>query len=444
MINTVNRVPSAYIDNSRDFQVLGHLFDGAFNSSRLPIDTMLNNQGTKNLDYRFLTLACRTLGFNVDGNYTANELSNVVQSFKTIIQDKGNKKGIQEAIKMTLNAQGISEGSYVLFSNSSNEDTCELEIYLPDDTKSTRLLEEIFDYILPCGWTYSIAIRSTSQLEDIYFDKVKIKHHYRVKKSKINGKEVFGTSWVELSTLNYIKYSDTKNIDLYSYTITNSNLINENSKILVDIYVDKTKTAKEIESIKKNWSKIYRAEVDGASIYLYAKEQINEDLTLNVLIDNSIENESTIKDSVETYADLLTYDTSNLTTRDIIKVMKDETKNNNVSYYKYARENAESLVADIDDENYYLVAEDSIGIEVNSKFDYLKTDIQEITQTVKVNDWYYNETLNIEKTISDLDYLGQVPPEDSLHVNLNDVMTGPAINTGVVMSKGKEVEKDGK
>ena len=57
---------------------------------------------------------------------------------------------------------------------------------------------------------------------------------------------------------------------------------------------------------------------------------------VNTRVDN-IEAASDVADIVETYADLMAYDTSTLTDKAVIKVLKDETKENRQTYSRHCR-----------------------------------------------------------------------------------------------------------
>ena len=113
MIKTLDRVPYVYGEKSRDFQLISRIFDASFNTSKLAADTMLNNNGSENIDYRFVDLACKTIGFDYHGQYNTNELVAVVKSFKDLVRNKGTKYAIQKSIELLLNAQYIKSGYYL-------------------------------------------------------------------------------------------------------------------------------------------------------------------------------------------------------------------------------------------------------------------------------------------------------------------------------------------
>lgn len=161
MIKTWKRTPRVYSKESRDYQLLSILFDLGFNSSKTPIDTMLNLY-TTNIDYRFLDLACRTIGFNYNGTYTDQELADVLESFKYLTMNKGRKEAIIMAINLLLNSQNIKSEYYIQWESTGSKIEKSFNLMLPPETKNVKLLDEIFEYILPFGWVYTITYGSVS------------------------------------------------------------------------------------------------------------------------------------------------------------------------------------------------------------------------------------------------------------------------------------------
>lgn len=151
MIRTKDLVPQYYTNNSRDFQLLEHLLDSIFNTSRTAI-IATDPETLYQYDNKFIQLACRTVGFFNRGNYDASTLQAVMKNFKYLVRNKGKLSAIEDAIKILLNAQRITK-NYMVLINETND---RLMIYLPTETQSTRLLDELFNYILPTGYTYSI------------------------------------------------------------------------------------------------------------------------------------------------------------------------------------------------------------------------------------------------------------------------------------------------
>lgn len=151
MINTRYLVPHYYTNNSRDFQLLEHLLDAVYNTTRTAISAT-DLETLSSYDNKFIQLLCTTLGFFPKGSYDTTTLKAVTKNFKYLMRNKGKLSAVEDAIKILLNAQNINK-SYLVLINETND---KLIIYLPTVTKSIRLLDELFDYILPAGYTYTI------------------------------------------------------------------------------------------------------------------------------------------------------------------------------------------------------------------------------------------------------------------------------------------------
>ena len=150
MITTERQTPSAYSNESRDYQLFGHLFDFIFNNAKINTDSMLNYPLSKNTDKRFLDLIVRTLGFFTKHEYAYKDLLSVASAFKEMMRIKGTIESIRIAVTVLLYAQGLDTTVYV-FPNEYNT-----EIYIPVRLDDKTILEDILDYILPAGITYSI------------------------------------------------------------------------------------------------------------------------------------------------------------------------------------------------------------------------------------------------------------------------------------------------
>ena len=102
-----------------------------------------------------LDLLAKTLGFNSKHNYNTDDLVTLCNTFITILRDKGSLTSINEAVTALLNAQHIEEKFLVVDSiDDYNKKTHSVDIYVPKELTDLILLEDLFDYILPAGYTY--------------------------------------------------------------------------------------------------------------------------------------------------------------------------------------------------------------------------------------------------------------------------------------------------
>lgn len=156
MFKTRESTPRYYSNVSRDFQLLGHLFDCVISNVRQGVEGVSNAPFNKNIDGNLLTLVQSTLGLTITHKYSSQSLLAMCSNFKNILYWKGSKTSIEECVKTLLNAQNLKEEYRVEVSNSDYH----VDIRIPTSMQDVELLEDLLNYILPVGYTYSI-IKST-------------------------------------------------------------------------------------------------------------------------------------------------------------------------------------------------------------------------------------------------------------------------------------------
>ena len=175
MIKVENLTPDYYYKNSRDFQFLGRLFEVLFNSLLTDIDLIKEMCMSDNMDLTMVELTLYTLGFEPKHDYTNINMLALVQIFKTMMKLKGTKTAIEYAVNLLLRSQYITDEFKVeiptidrLGIRSSTETNFDelytVKVYLPTGVKGTILLEDLFDYILPSGFTYNIYFTNLTDL----------------------------------------------------------------------------------------------------------------------------------------------------------------------------------------------------------------------------------------------------------------------------------------
>lgn len=177
MINLQRCIPEVYYNESRDFQFLARAFEVVFNYEKTNSDAMRGLVFDKNFDVRLLTLLAYTMGFNSKHNYNTRDLYNLCSTFAKLLKKKGSLDAIYLSVDALLNAQQIGE-KYVITIDES-QDSYNLIITLPYGTRDLELLEDIFDYILPVGFTYTFEFANFSDV----LPGVNIQHE-EVRKSK--------------------------------------------------------------------------------------------------------------------------------------------------------------------------------------------------------------------------------------------------------------------
>jgi hypothetical protein len=166
MIKVQRQLPDYYYNESRDFQLIGRIFESVFNTSKTATDTIVNTPLSSNYDVSLLDLVTKTIGFESKRKYDVPNLIALVNSFKSILKIKGTKKSIEDCVRILLKAQNISEKFEVLINTDEEEGSegkkfnRDITIYIPKEVKDIALLEDMLDYVLPAGFNYSIIIAS--------------------------------------------------------------------------------------------------------------------------------------------------------------------------------------------------------------------------------------------------------------------------------------------
>lgn len=166
MIKVRKLVPEVYYNDSRDFQLLGRTFEVLYNYLKTNAELVKVGSTAEYNDTFLVQLLALTLGFKTKGEYNNRSLREVCSVFSYILKDKGSIKSIEEAVNIVLHALDISSDKSYIYKDINEPSN--IEIYLPSKIKELdelHLLEDILDYILPVGTTYSFKFLSGDRTE---------------------------------------------------------------------------------------------------------------------------------------------------------------------------------------------------------------------------------------------------------------------------------------
>lgn len=183
MIKLQNLTPEIYYKESRDFQLLGRLFDLVLNAVKTDTDLLYNLPLSTNSDEKLLELLALTLGFKPKHQYNARNLKAVCSVFSEILRNKGSIKAIKIACEALFNSMDISQ--QLDYDFTKGKDNTELNLYIAQDFGDITLLNDLLSYILPAGMSCNI-IREFHILTD---SNTNIGISDLVTKSKINTAE---------------------------------------------------------------------------------------------------------------------------------------------------------------------------------------------------------------------------------------------------------------
>lgn len=183
MIKLQNLTPEVYYKESRDFQLLGRLFDLVLNAVKTDTDLLYNLPLSTNSDEKLLELLALTLGFKPKHQYNARNLKAVCSVFSEILRNKGSIKAIKIACEALFNSMDISQ--QLDYDFTKGKDNTELNLYIAQDFGDITLLNDLLSYVLPAGMSCNI-IREFHILTD---SNTNIGISDLVTKSKINTAE---------------------------------------------------------------------------------------------------------------------------------------------------------------------------------------------------------------------------------------------------------------
>lgn len=168
LFRTQNNVPEIYVNKSRDFQLLGRLKDVVFGGVKYTIDSLNHTSNTLEMNATLLPLLKSKVGFFEQEELTEDELRYLLAGFPDLIKYKGSKKAIRKAIYLWFRVNRM-DGRLVDISINNENYT----IYISINAKSTdtKLLDEIFKYILPTGYNIDYRFASdNTEFSDYAFE----------------------------------------------------------------------------------------------------------------------------------------------------------------------------------------------------------------------------------------------------------------------------------
>ena len=165
MIKTKQLTPEVYYDHSRDFQLIGRLFEVVFNHIKTNSDVIYNIPSALTINSEELELLAYTLGFQSKHDYPINQLRAICSCMSTILRDKGTTKSLYDVLNALLRAEDIAEQpSIIKEKDENNKYTGNILLFIPSGLKDINLFKDLLDYILPAGMGLSISRHSLVEL----------------------------------------------------------------------------------------------------------------------------------------------------------------------------------------------------------------------------------------------------------------------------------------
>ena len=154
MIKLQDYTPEIYYKESRDFQLLGRLYDLVLNALKTDADLIYNIPISDNSNDKLLDLMALTLGFKANNHYNTVQLRAICKVFPEILKNKGSIKSIQIACNALFNAAGLSQSLDYDFTDRDKH--TELNLYIPQEFGDITIITNLLTYILPAGLSCNI------------------------------------------------------------------------------------------------------------------------------------------------------------------------------------------------------------------------------------------------------------------------------------------------
>lgn len=148
-----NILPEVYYKESRDFSYIARLIEILMNYMKTAADNVNRKNNNKNIDNYLLQLLTNTLGFKLKHNYNTKDLLAICTSLVELYRKKGSTSAITDAVQLLINSQGIDQK--IVWKENLKLENGNLTLSIPNTLTDTILIEDLFDYILPAGITYS-------------------------------------------------------------------------------------------------------------------------------------------------------------------------------------------------------------------------------------------------------------------------------------------------
>ncbi len=156
MINLYEQTPSVYHNQSRDFQLLEHLYELVLNYAKTNTDLVQTVPIVSAESNSLLELLALTVGFRPRHLYNNDQLAALLSTFMLILRQKGSITAIESLCTALINAEHIKGNAYVEPADPETEEVGTIKIFIPFEFQDLGLLKDALDYVLPAGMTYNI------------------------------------------------------------------------------------------------------------------------------------------------------------------------------------------------------------------------------------------------------------------------------------------------
>lgn len=175
MFRLQENMPQVYINKSRDFQLLCHLYDLWQSGIKYGIDIIPNSLDPMRVPDTLLEYLATRVGFFSSVTLDSNVLRYIISAFPYIIKNKGTETGIRAAVNTILKAENDPKAVYevivtIVNKSDSDQSSYNVEIQTKNDIYNKLALRELLKYVLPFGYTYSLSVYNAYSTPTITVD----------------------------------------------------------------------------------------------------------------------------------------------------------------------------------------------------------------------------------------------------------------------------------
>ena len=166
-----HNTPGAYVDESRDFQMMCNTFDVMNGGVKFDIDSIAYQNDTRFTRESMLIYLQHKLGFFTTVSISNKDIRTILRAFPQLSKLKGSKIGIQKAVYLYLH---LLESSGDIKVEITNEPPIErpyeagyiIKITIQNQLTNIDILDAILSYIVPSGYSIEYYFKNEFDFTD--------------------------------------------------------------------------------------------------------------------------------------------------------------------------------------------------------------------------------------------------------------------------------------
>ena len=163
-----NNVPQVYVNESRDFQLMGRVMDVIHGGVMFDASSIINLIRPLNIYDSLLVHYATKVGFFPKVDIDAKVLRPILAAFPFAVKNKGSIRGIEYAVASVLRAENIPSGDTDIIINI-DKNTHQVLIYIQFQMQYKYALEEVLKYVIPAGFDFAVVYsKFTDPIYDTY------------------------------------------------------------------------------------------------------------------------------------------------------------------------------------------------------------------------------------------------------------------------------------